>query len=187
MLWLHVGLLRHHLSKTRRRQRHPTPVLLPGKSHGWRSLEGCSPWGRWESGTTEWLHFDFSLSCIGEGNSNPLQCSCLENPRDGSAWWVAVYGVAQSQTRLKRLSSSSSSPCWISGLHVFGWLYELRSWQRLTFPLIGSDEEILWECRLMAVRTGWRGQASTESTQAPAAEESRGCCWDQGGEDRSRT
>ena len=58
---------------------------------------------------TERLHFHFSLSCIGEGNGNPLQCSCLENPRDGGAWWAAVHGVAQSRTRLKRLSSSSSS------------------------------------------------------------------------------
>ena len=63
--------------------------------------------GSLESDTTERLHFHFSLSCIGEGNGNPLQCSCLENPRDGGAWWAAVYGVAQSQTRLKRLSSSS--------------------------------------------------------------------------------
>ena len=80
-----------------------------GKSHGRRSLVGCSPWGREESDTTERLHFHFSLSCIGEGNGDPLQCSCLENPRDGGAWWAAVYGVAQSRTRLKRLSSSSSS------------------------------------------------------------------------------
>ena len=58
---------------------------------------------------TEQLHFHFSLSCTGEGNGNPLQCSCLENPRDGGAWWAAIYGVAQSRTRLKRLSSSSSS------------------------------------------------------------------------------
>ena len=93
----------------RRRQWQPTPVLLPGKSHGRRSLVGCSPWGREESDTIERLHFHFSLSCTGEGNGNPLQCSCLENPRDGGAWWAAVYGVAQSQTRLKRLSSSSSS------------------------------------------------------------------------------
>ena len=57
---------------------------------------------------TERLHFHFSLSCIGEGNGNPLQCSCLENPRKGEAWWAAVYGVAQSRTRLKRFSSSSS-------------------------------------------------------------------------------
>ena len=63
-----------------RRQWQPTLVLLPGKSHGQRSLVGCSPWGRKESDTTERLHFDFSLSCIGEGNGNPLQCSCLENP-----------------------------------------------------------------------------------------------------------
>ena len=84
-----------------RRQWHPTPVLLPGKFHGRRSLVGCSPWGRQESDTTERLHFHFSLSCIGEGNGNPLQCSCLENPRERGAWWAAVYGVAQSRTRLK--------------------------------------------------------------------------------------
>ena len=89
----------------RRRQWHPTPVLLPGKSHGQRSLVGCSPWGHWGLDTTEWLHFHFSLSCIGEGHGNPLQCSCLENPRDGGAWWAAVYGVTQSRTRLKWLSS----------------------------------------------------------------------------------
>ena len=84
----------------RRRQWQPTPVLLLGKSHGWRSLVGCSPWGFEESDTTEQLHFHFSLSCTGEGNSNPLQCSCLENPRDIGVWWAAVYGVAQSRTRL---------------------------------------------------------------------------------------
>jgi len=92
-----------------RRKWHPTPVLLPGKSHGWRSLVGCRLWGHWGSDTTEQLYFHFSLPCIGEGNGNPLQCSCLENPRDGGAWWAAVYGVAQSRTRLKQLSSSSSS------------------------------------------------------------------------------
>ena len=91
----------------KRRQWHPTPVLLPGKSHGRRGLVGCSPWGRQESDTTERLHFIFSLSCIGEGNGNPLQCSCLENPRDRRAWWAAVYGVTQSRTWLKQLSSSS--------------------------------------------------------------------------------
>ena len=135
-----------------RRQWQATPVLLPRKSHGWRSLVGCSPWDRYKSDATEWLHFhfhamekemathssvlawripgtaepgglpsmrshrvrhnwvtSFSLSCNGEGNGNPLQCSCLEKPRDGGVWWAAVYGVAQSRTRLKRLSSSSSS------------------------------------------------------------------------------
>ena len=78
-------------------------------SRGRRSLVGCSPWGRQEVDTTERLHFHFSLSCIGEGNGNPLQCSCLENPRGGGAWWAAIYGVAESWTQLKRLSSSSSS------------------------------------------------------------------------------
>ena len=85
----------------------PSPVLLPGKSHGRRGLVGCSPWGHEELDTAEWLPFQFSLSWIGEGNGNPLQCSFLENPKDGGAWWAAVYGVTQSRTQLKRLSSSS--------------------------------------------------------------------------------
>ena len=97
----------------------PTPVLLPGKSHGRRSLVGCSPWGREELDTTERLHFHFSLSCIGEGNGNPLQCSCLENPRDWGAWWAAIYRVAQSQTWLQRLSSSSSSKESKIGFHLY--------------------------------------------------------------------
>ena len=102
-----------------RRQWQATPVLLPGKSYGWRSLVGCSPWGHQESDMTERLHFLFSLSCIGEGNGNPLQCSCLEDPRDGGAWWAAVYGVARSWTRLKRLSSSSSKQqLSVNRLHV---------------------------------------------------------------------
>ena len=94
---------------SRRRQWHPTPVLLPGESHGGRSLVGCSPAGHEESNKTERLHFHFLLSCIGEENGNPLQCSCLENPKVGGAWWAAIYGIAQSRTRLKWLSSSSSS------------------------------------------------------------------------------
>ena len=84
----HLPLLSH-----RKRRWHPTPVLLPGKSHGRRSLVGCSPWGRKESDSTERLHFHFSLARIGEGNGNPLQCSCLENPRDEGAWWAAIYRV----------------------------------------------------------------------------------------------
>ena len=93
-----------------RRQWQPTPVLLPGKSHGQNSLVGCRLWGRTESDTAEVT----SLSCIGEGNGNPFQCSCLQNPRDGGAWWASVYGVAQSRTRLKQLSSSSNNvlSCW---------------------------------------------------------------------------
>ena len=90
-----------------RRQWHPTPVLLPGNSHGRRSLVGRSPWGYEESDTTKRLHFHFSLSYIGEGNGNPLQCSCLENPRDGGAWWAALYGVAQSRTRLNDLAAAA--------------------------------------------------------------------------------
>ena len=122
-----------------RRRWHPTPVLLPGKSHGWRSLVGCSPWGREESDTTERLHFHFSLSCIGEGNSNPLQCSCLENPRDGGAWWAAVYGVAQSQTRLKRLRRTYSclrTSTYISRSCLYAlppqWVYGLHQWVSTT-------------------------------------------------------
>ena len=91
------------------RQWSPTPVLSSGKSRGQRSLVGCGPWGRYKSDTTERLPFHFSRSCIGEGTGNPLQCSCLENPRDRGAWWAAVYGVAQSWTQLKWPSSSSSS------------------------------------------------------------------------------
>ena len=81
----------------------------PGVGDGQGGLMCCSPWGHKELATTERLHFHFSLSCIGEGNGNPLQYSCLENPRDGAAWWAAIYGVPQSQTQPKRLSSSSSS------------------------------------------------------------------------------
>ena len=92
-----------------RREWQPTPVFLPGESQGRGSLVGCRLWGHTESDTTKQFHFHFSLSCIGEGNGNPLQCSCLENPMDGGARWAAVYGVAQSQTQLKRLRSSSSS------------------------------------------------------------------------------
>ena len=118
---------------------HPTPVLLPGKSHGWRSLVGYSPWGRTESDMTEQLHFHFSLSCIVEENGNPLQCSCLENPRDGGAWWAAVYGVAQSRTRLERLSSSSSSCiavcCLLSRVLFCSWT---PSWSILKVRLLLS-------------------------------------------------
>ena len=102
-----VGQIERLALKYWRRQWQPTPVLLPGKSHGRRSLVGCSPWSREESDTTERLPFHFLLSWIGEGNGNPLQCSCLENPREGGAWWAAVYGVAQSRAQLKWLSSSS--------------------------------------------------------------------------------
>ena len=111
------------------------PVLLPGKFHGQRSLVGCGPWGCLESDTTEWLPFRFSLSCIGEGNDNPLQCSCLENPRDRRAWGTAVYGVIQSQTWLKWLSSSSSR--------------SLESFLRQPFSL-NSENKYYWLWRFLA-------------------------------------
>ena len=81
-----------------RRQWHPTPVLLPGKSHGRRSLVGYSPWGRKESDLTERLHFHFSLSCTGEENGNPLQYCCLENPRDGSLVGCRLWDRTESDT-----------------------------------------------------------------------------------------
>ena len=93
----------------KRRQWHPTPVLLPGKSHGWRSLVGYSPWGRYESDTTERVHFHISLSCIGEGNGNPLQCSCLENPRDrgpGGQPSMGSHNVRHDWSNLAAVSSS---------------------------------------------------------------------------------
>ena len=125
-------------SITQRRQWQPTPVLLPGKSHGWRSLVGCSPWSRQESDMTEWLHFHFSPSCIGEGNGNPLQCSCLENPRDGGAWWAAVYGVAQSRTRLKWLSSSSSSYDYVTNSHKISKAHNNKLYFSLMYYICGS-------------------------------------------------
>ena len=129
----------------RRRQWQPTPALLPGKSHGWRSLVGCSPWGREESDMTEWPHFYFSLSCIGEGNGNPLQCSCLENPRDGGAWWAAVYGVAQSRTRLKRLSSSSSSSAYLPSPPEGNWT-------------LGNARNNLWSMAQARICCGWEAK-----------------------------
>ena len=110
------------------RQWHPTPVLLPGKPRGRRSLVGCSPWGCEESDMTERLHFHVSLSCFGEGNGNPLQCSCLENPRDGGAWWAAVYGVTQSRTQLKRLSKDPES----LPLHLIDWTFKRHKTKNVT-------------------------------------------------------
>ena len=93
--------------RLRRRQWQPTPVPLAWKTP-WAGEPGrLQSMGSLQSDTTEQLHFHFSLSCIGEGNGNPLQCSCLQNPRDGGAWWAAISGVAQSRTQLKQLSSSS--------------------------------------------------------------------------------
>ena len=103
------------LPPCRRRQWHPTPVLLPGKSQGWRSLVGCSPWGRTESDTTERLHFHFSLSCIGEGNGNPLQCSCLENPRTAEPGGLPSMGSHRVGHNWSDLAVAASHPVWRPG------------------------------------------------------------------------
>ena len=145
MGWQRFG---HDWATFWRRQWHPTPVLLPGKSHGRRSPVGCRPWGHEELDTTERLHFHFSLSCIGEGNGNPLPCSCLENPRDGGAWWAAVYGVAQSQTQLKRLSSSSSRATFIFS-HEKEWNNAICS------NMDGLDIIILSEVRQIKTNIIW--------------------------------
>ena len=112
----------------------PLQYSGPGKSQGWRSLVGCSSWGREELDTTERLHFHFSLSCIGEGNGDPLQCSCLENPRDGGAWWAAISGVSQSRTQLKWLSSSSSSSA-AEHTHTLTWSCVLDFSQLASGPI----------------------------------------------------
>ena len=93
--WLIIYIQTWHCARHcgQRRRWHPTPVLLPGKSYGWRSLVGCSPWGRWGSDTTERLDFHFSRSCVGEGNGSSLQCSCLENARDGGLPSVGSHRV----------------------------------------------------------------------------------------------
>jgi len=144
-----VNIYSHAPGSSRRRQWHPIPELLPGGSHGRRSLVGCSPCGCLESDMTERLHLHFSLSCIGEGNGNPLQCSYLENPRDWGAWWAAVYGVAQSQTRLKRLSSSTSSlglqvDCRWAKVSLDGQLYlRLPVFLSRPPPCCGLDPDVL--------------------------------------------
>ena len=122
-------------------QWHPTPVLSPENSHEWRSLLGCSSWGCWESDTTERLHLYFSLSCIGEGNGNPLQWSSLENPRDGGAWWAAIYGFAQSRTRLKWFSSSFAQ----KRSFIFSfltWLAHSFFWVSIQISLIQRDHSM---------------------------------------------
>ena len=127
---------------------------MPGESHGRRSLVGYSPWGHKESDTTEQLHFHFSLSCIGEGNGNPLQCSCLENPRDGGSWQAAVYGVTQSRTRLKRLSSSSM----VYPIVMYG----CESWTKKKAEHRRIDAFELW-CWRRLLRVPWTTRRSNQS------------------------
>ena len=112
---------------------------------------------------TERLHFHFSLSCIGEGNGNPLQCSCLENPRDGGAWWAAVYRVAQNQTQLKRLSSSSSSSNGSRRPRFGAWVKKIP-WRRewLPTPVFLPAESQGW--RSLAGYTLW-GPTESDTTE----------------------
>ena len=133
----------------RRKQWHPIPVLLPGKSHGRKSLVGCSPWGRYKSDTTEQLLFHFSLSCIGGGNGNPLQNSCLENPRDRGAWKAAVHGVA-------RVGHDSAT-----SLSLFTFMHWRRKWQSTPVFLPGESQGrgSLVGCRL------W-GHTESDTTEA---------------------
>ena len=169
------------LYKMWRRQWHPTPVLLPRKSHGRRSLVGYSPWGLEESDTTERLPFHFSLSCIAEGIGSSLQCSCLENPRDGGAWWTAIYGVAQSQTQLKWLSSSSKEgngnslqySCLENPVDIGAWWAAVhgvtQSWTRLsnftfTFHLHALEKEMATHSSVLA----WRIPGSGEPGGLPS-------------------
>ena len=92
---------------------------------------------------TEQLHFHFSVSCIGEGNGNPLQCSCLENPRDGGAWLAAVYGVAQSRKQLKRLSSSSSSGSVVKNPPA------VQEPQELQVRFLSWEDHLAWQLSLV--------------------------------------
>ena len=113
-----------------RRQWQPTRVLLPGKSHGYRSLVACSPWGREESDMTERRHFHFSLSCIGEGNGNPLRCSYLENPRDGGAWWTAISGSHRVGHDWSDLAAAAATGniIWVWSSKKAGILNKAKAW-----------------------------------------------------------
>ena len=121
---------------------------------------GCSPWGCEELDMTERLHFPFSLSCIGEGNGDPLQCSCLENPRNRGAWWEAVYGVAQSWTQLKRLSSSSRSSLVaqaVKNLPVIGetWVQSLGCEDSLEEGMATHSSVVAWRIPMDKGAKSW--------------------------------
>ena len=120
----------------------PTPVLLPGKSHGQRSLAGCGPWGCKESDTTEWLPFHFSLYCIGEGNGNPLQCSCLENPRDEGA----------------AMGSHRVGHDWSDLAAAAVWWVKIGSLQKCTTPQNNLHRFALWNCQVQCqtAALAWR-------------------------------
>ena len=141
----------------RGRQWHPTPVLLPGKSHVRRSLVGCSPWGQEETDTTEQLHFHFSLWCTGERNGNPLQCSCLKNPRDGEPGGLLAMGsyrVGHDWSDVAAASSLSQGNNKMSSLiknivkcsHLFYRAYNSKS-SAVSWPVecrVLTYQELLW-------------------------------------------
>ena len=139
--------------------------MVSQRCHGRKNLVGCSPWGREESDTTERLPFHFSLSCIGEGNGNPLQCSCLENPRDGGAWWAAVSGVAQSQTRLKRLSSSSKGTLGFPGGSV---VKNLPAIQEMRVRSLGQEDPLEKEMATHSSVLAWRIPGTGEPGGLPS-------------------
>ena len=138
--WRTPWALDTFILKSWRRQWHLTPVLLPRKSHGRRSLVGCSPWGSEESDTTEQLHFAFSLSCIGEGNGNPLQYSCLENPRNGGAWWAPMgsHRVGHNWSDLAAAAAAYLSPRPCLKLYM---TFCIMKW-RLLFILLRKPSEL---------------------------------------------
>ena len=128
---------------------------------------GCSPWGRWELDMTERPHLHFSLSCVGEGNGNPLQRSCLENPRDGRAWWAAAYGVAQSWTRLSNLAAAA-----VSSVH--GLLQAtVLEWLQGTFRTQGLNPRLL---RLLCWQAGSLPPGNPDLFKALAESASQGHC-----------
>ena len=117
--------------------------------------------------TTERLHFHFSLSCIGEGNGNPLQCSCLQNPREGGAWWAAIYGVAQSWTRLKQLSSRSvlNSSCQKRRSHSSTCKYDF--WASPTGKSCSTAHTLLPSLQPLPF-LGWGGGSGTDKLKSPS-------------------
>ena len=132
ILLLVRGTLELAIAPTWRRKWHPTPVLLLGKPHGWRSLVGCSPWGLWGSDRTEWLHFHFSLSCIGEGNGNPLQRSCLENSGMGKPGGLLSMGSHRVRHDWSNLAAAlpPTNPCY----HHIDAAYDCSIYYQLSNP-----------------------------------------------------
>ena len=128
-----------------RRRWHPIPVFLPGKSHGRKSLVGYSPWGLEESETTEWLHFHFSLSCIGEGNGNPLQCSCLAEPGG-----------------LSSMGSHRVGHDWATSLSLFTFTHWRRKWHPTPVFLPGESQG--WQSLVGCCLWGLTESDTTEAT-----------------------